>query len=204
MNPLATLPPDATRTLGELLGVSAREAVAVVLATVLMYVAFLALQRLLGQRVFSGLSSVHITVAAVLGAIVGRATLGHTPTLAAGVIALVTLFCLEGVISRLSRWGVVDRLVNNRPVLVMAGTRPVTALLDRYHVTDSELRTALRLAGVTAADQVAAVVLEPSGVLSVLRRGTPLDPGLLAGVRGAELLPTELVAGGGPGADGRA
>lgn len=194
MHPTVTLPLQTSRTLGELLGVSPREALAVAVATVLMYVALLALQRLLGQRIFSGLSSVNITVAAVLGAIVGRATMGHTPTLAAGLIALVTLFALEGFISRLSRWRAVDLLVNNRPVLVMAGPRPITAHLVRFHVTDSELRTALRLAGVTAADQVAAVILEPTGTLSVLRRGTPIDPGLLAEVRGAELLPAGLVA----------
>ena len=122
--------------------------------------------------------------------------MGHTPTLAAGVIALVTLFCLEGLISRLSRWAPVDRLVNNRPVLLMAGPRPITTHLERYHVTDTELRTALRLAGVTAAGQVAAVVLEPTGAMSVLRRVTPIDPRLLAEVRGWELVPAEVVAGG--------
>lgn len=200
--PLVTPTLDDPHTLGDLLGVTPGEALAVVVATILMYVAFLALQRLLGQRVFSGLSSVNITVAAVLGAIVGRATMGHTPTLAAGVIALVTLFCLEGLISRLSRWAPVDRLVNNRPVLLMAGPRPITTHLERYHVTDTELRTALRLAGVTAAGQVAAVVLEPTGAMSVLRRGTPIDPRLLAEVRGWELVPAEFVAGGREGTPG--
>ena len=81
--PLVTPTLDDPHTPGDLLGVTPGEALAVVVATILMYVAFLALQRLLGQRVFSGLSSVNITVAAVLGAIVGRATMGHTPTLAA-------------------------------------------------------------------------------------------------------------------------
>ena len=38
------------------------------------------------------------------------------------------------------------------------------------------------------------MTFEPSGAISVLRRGEPVDPLLLSGVVGASLVPPELLA----------
>jgi uncharacterized membrane protein YcaP (DUF421 family) len=76
------------------LGVDGPGVLAVVLSAVGIYLAFLLMVRLLGQRVLSRLSTFDAVVAVMLGAVAGRAVLGDTPTLAAGVLALGTLFAL--------------------------------------------------------------------------------------------------------------
>ena len=83
--------------------------------------------------------------------------------------------------------------MNNRAVLLMAGERVLEANLRRVHVVESELFGALRGAGVRSPDEVACVVFEAAGTISVLRRGTPVDPRLLEGVRDAHLVPADLL-----------
>jgi uncharacterized membrane protein YcaP (DUF421 family) len=170
------------------LGVDAAGALAVVLSAVGIYLAFLLMVRLLGQRVLSRLSTFDAVVAVMLGAVAGRAVLGDTPTLAAGVLGLGTLLALEAAFGRLRSWIRVSALMNNRAVLLMAGDRVLEANLRRVHVVEAELHGALRKAGVRNLGEIACVVFEASGTISVLRRGTPVDPRLLAGVRDGDLV----------------
>ena len=62
-------------------------------------------------------------------------------------------------------------------------------------MTEAELRSRLRQAGIRNTDEVAAVVLESTGAISVLRRGVLLDLALLRDVRGAEQMPSDLLSG---------
>ena len=176
------------------LGITPTAALAVVCATVLLYLSFIVLIRVLGQRVLSSLSTFDLLVVIVLGAVIGRASLGYTPTLAAGLLCLVTLVVLEGVIGQLRSGPLWGRWITSRPLLLMAGPTVLSEELSRSHVTESELRSALRQAGVRNDAEVAAVILEPTGRMSVLRRGVAVDRSMLAGVRGAELMPPELLA----------
>lgn len=81
--------------LGRLLGVTPTEGVAVVISTVVMYTVFTVVMYLWGHHLRTSESSFTIAVAALMGGIAARVTLGHTPTLAAGLIALGTLFIME-------------------------------------------------------------------------------------------------------------
>jgi uncharacterized membrane protein YcaP (DUF421 family) len=180
------------------LGVDAPGALAVVASAVGIYLAFLVLVRVFGQRVLSRLSTFDVVVAVMLGAVAGRVILGSTPTLAAGVLGLATLFLLEALLGQLRAGVRGAALMNNRALLLMAGGRVLEANLRRAHVVEAELFGALRGAGVRRPDEVACVVLEASGTLSVLKRGVPLDPRLLDGVRDAHLVPAELLRAGPP------
>ncbi|GAA2201274.1 hypothetical protein GCM10009849_25080 [Sinomonas flava] len=46
----------------------------------------------------------------------------------------------------------------------------------------------MRLSGIGSQSEVACVILEPTGEISVLRRGTPLERDMFHGVRGMEHL----------------
>lgn len=93
-----------------------------------------------------------------LGAVVGRTTLLAVPTLATGVIALVVLFVLRVLLSRLqhSRLHV---LLAPRPVVLIADGRICADAMRRAGVSDDDLRQRLRLAGITARSQVGLAVL---------------------------------------------
>lgn len=178
----------------ELLFITAPQALAVVISTVLMYLTSVFLMRVLGQRAVTGLSTFDVAAVVVLGAITGRATMGHTPTLAGGIIALVTLFSLQAVMGmfRLTKRG--DALINNHPVVLMSGKEILMDNLHHNHLTEAELWTALRTAGVRNDDEIAAVILEPTGQFSVMRRGFLIDRKILVGVRDADKIAEHFIA----------
>lgn len=178
----------------ELLWISPIEAVAVVIATTGMYLTLVLIVRVLGQRVLSGMSGFDFAAVVAFGSVLGRAALGETPRLAGGLVALITLVFLQGLAGQLRarKWGA--RAVTSRPVLLMAGSEVCADQLRRCHVQPSELQSKLRLAGVRHFDEVAAVVFETSGAVSVLKRGQVIDPRLLSGVVGGSLVPLDLLA----------
>ncbi len=75
-------------------------------------------------------------------------------------------------------------------MILMVDGRMVEENLAQTRVTPSDVRSKLREANVLDPSEVKAVVLETTGDISVLH-GDPasrLDPGLLEGVSGVELL----------------
>lgn len=168
------------------------EALTVVISTAALYWGFILIIRLLGQRALAQISSPDLATVVALGAVIGRAALGYTPTLGAGLLALATLFAMQALAGQVRRLSLYPRGLNNVPWLLMAGSKPVTDNLRRTHLSEEDLLAKIRLSGVRHRNQVACVILEPTGQISVLTRGVALDRGLLADVRGIEQMPDEL------------
>ncbi len=165
------------------LGITWVEALSVVVSSVGIYLLLLILIRVLGQRSVANLSSFDFGAVVAVGAILGRTALLQRPTLAAGVIALTTLFIMQAVLGYLGRRRRIDRLINRSPVLLMAGSQLLRDNLRTNHIVEDELRQALRLAGIRQLAEVASVILERNGRVSVIRAGQPIDPWLLADVQ---------------------
>jgi uncharacterized membrane protein YcaP (DUF421 family) len=178
----------------DLLTVTPKVATSVVISTIVMYLAMVVLVRMLGPRLISGLSGFDLAALIAFGAIIGRTALGLLPTLSSGLIALATLVVLQSVLGRLrgNRFGLA--LVDHHPMLLMAGGRMLVDNMARAHVMPNEVQSRLRMAGARNLDEVAAVVLETNGAVSVLKRGELVDPQLLSGVVGASEVPAELMA----------
>jgi uncharacterized membrane protein YcaP (DUF421 family) len=175
------------------IGITPTGALSVVLAAGVLYGAFVVATRVLGQRVLAGLAGFDLAVVMFFGAVLGRATLGPWPTLTGGLIALTTLFLLQALVGQVRRRPLWNTVINNQPALLMAGPEVLEDQLERFHITRDELNAALRRAGVRRPAEVAAVVLEATGTLSVLRTGESLDPDLLSDVRGVDRLPPGLL-----------
>lgn len=163
------------------LGISGLIAVEVIVATAGVYLAFLFLVRILGPRVLAPTSPYDVGCVIALGAIVGRTSLLATPSLAAGVIALVTLFVLQRVIGAGHRARRIRWFISREPVALVVDGQIQAANARRVRIDDDELRQLLRLAGVGAVHDVRYAILERNGQLSVLR-GADLDPWLVADV----------------------
>jgi uncharacterized membrane protein YcaP (DUF421 family) len=174
--------------------ISPLEALEVVASATGVYLAFLLLVRLFGQRSIARMSTFDIAIVLTLGSAAGRVITGYTPTLTAGVVALVTLFVLRWLAQQAARTRLGAALLRDRPVLLMAGGALLEETLGRARVTAEEVLEALRVAGVRNRDEVACVVLEATGAVSVTKRGAPLERGLFAGLRDAERIPAELFA----------
>ena len=182
--------------LGYYLGIHPWGAIATVVATALLYFSFAWVLRLRGQRIFSSPSSLDLAVVSVIGAIVGRATMGRNPTLVGGAIALATLLLCEHLAGRVRR-AVGDESRRHRAVAVVVDGQVDHEALRSLGVDETALWSALRTSGVGSADDAALVVLEPHGQFSVLRAGTLIDDGALTGVRGADDVRRRWAAAGG-------
>lgn len=170
------------------LSLTPAEAVEVVVSTTLIYWVFIILVRVLGQGPLARVSSYGLASAVAAGSIVGRAALGYTPDLAAGALALVTLFLMHALAGQVQRRTRPRRVLDSPPLLLMAGSEVLHENLRRSHLVEGDLWPRLRLAGIADPADVACVVLEPTGEISVLRRGVRLDRTAFEGVRGAERL----------------
>lgn len=171
------------------LGVDAAAAVGVALSAVVLYLVFTVVLRTWGQRLYANRSGTGLAVVLVLGAIIGRSMLGPEATLVGGLIVLVTLLLLEAFFGSGRRSG----LIGHRSAIVIFSHGEIDRdLLRRFHLNERVIWTRLRQAGVTHLDDVAGIVLETDGNLSILKSGVAVDPRLLTNVRGAEkLLPTD-------------
>ena len=176
------------------LGLTPLQALAVVASTVALYFFFVIMYRVIGQRLFVKMNGFDMLLVIVMGAIVGRAMMGHTPTFAAGVLVMVVLLFLEFFFGTLSGHPRLGRMINNQPVLLMADGEYIREELRRTHITTSDINARIRAAGLPSKDEVAALVLERTGDMSLLRKGTPIDPSLVAEVRSGFRIPRELLA----------
>jgi uncharacterized membrane protein YcaP (DUF421 family) len=165
------------------LGIDPLAAVRVVVATVAMYLLFVALVRISGQRSLVALSGYELACVAASGAVLGRTTLLEVPTLGTGVVALTTLFAVQRLLGRCRRSRAVRRLLDRDPVLLMDAGGMQHEAMRRVRVTEDEVRQRLRLAGIGDPREVGWVVLERSGQISVVRASSGLDPALLTDVR---------------------
>ncbi|MGN7202479.1 phosphatase PAP2 family protein [Arthrobacter sp. SAFR-044] len=170
----------------EELTLTPQQALEVILSTAGMYFALMVLVRLLGQRVLARVARSDLAIIVALGAVIGRAALGYTPTLGAGLLALLCLFGLQAFAGKLKRWRAAERFLQDRPVLLMSGSTVIHENLHKVHLAEAELWPTLRVAGVRNLDEVACVVLETTGEISVLRRGADLDPRIMADIPGAD------------------
>jgi uncharacterized membrane protein YcaP (DUF421 family) len=179
--------------LSHYLGLPPMGAVAIIVSTVLLYAAFTLVLSRLGQRLYASPSSLELAVVTVLGAIVGRAILGHVPTLSGGLLALATLFTLELLAGRVRRTERMQARRRHRATAVMIHGRVDRPELRKHGLDEAALWGALRLAGVAHPAEVALVVLERGGKFSVIRAGREMHPSVLMGVRHADQLRGQLI-----------
>lgn len=160
--------------------ISLDEALAVMTASAGIYVAFVVLIRLLGARTLTSLSVVDVAAIVAIGAIIGRTTLLDHPRLVTGALALTVFFTLQWLFGRLRRIRLVDRLINPQPVVLVSDGVLLHGALRKSHVTEHEVRHAARVAGVSSLAEVAYMVVEPNGVITVLRADRDVDEWLIA------------------------
>ncbi|SMX88080.1 DUF421 domain-containing protein [Brevibacterium antiquum] len=172
-------------------GLDGIDAVRIIVSSIAFYIGIILLVRVFGQRTLASLSSFDLASIIALGAIIGRAILGDTPTLFAGLLALATLLMLQALTGKARHFHQIASIVNSPAIVLMAGGELLTDNLARAHVDPAEVYSKLRMAGIRHRAEVACVILEPTGQISVTRRGAPIDDELLRGVIGAERIPRE-------------
>lgn len=134
----------------------------------LAYAVLVVVLRISGARTLSKLNAFDLVVTVALGSTLATVLLNTSVTLAEGVLALVALVVLQLVVSASSvRWRVVERLVKSDPVLLYRRGF-LRGPMRRARVAEDEMRQAARGTGKGSLEDVAAIVLETDGTLSVL------------------------------------
>lgn len=163
--------------------ISPETALTVVLTTIGVYLGFVVLVRLVGPRSLTSISSFDFAGVVAFGSVIGRTILLEDPTLMIALVGLATLFTLQGVLGLLRQNPRLDRWLNGAPVLLALDGRLLEANMSSAHVVESEIRQALRRAGVHGLAEVKCVVLERNGAISVVTTRHEVDPWLLEDLR---------------------
>ena len=105
----------------------------------------------------------------ILARTVGPAITSNDSSLTTAAVAACTLVGLTVVIDRIVfRSRGAERLVEGRPIPLVRDGRVIVDNLAREHLTEQQLRSALRSENIAGPEEVEAAYLEPSGKISVI------------------------------------
>lgn len=149
--------------------------------------AVIALTRLNGLRSFSKMTSFDFALTVATGSIIAATVLNIDQHIWIGLMSLTAVFVVQAIVSkiRFSSDGF-QKFTENEPLLLLENGKFLTENLTKSNVTKGDIYGKLREANALSMSQVLAVVLEPTGDISVLHCGsgdTQLDAEILTGVR---------------------
>ncbi len=147
------------------------------------YVALVLVLRASGKRTLGQLNAFDFIVTVALGSTLATILLSADVTFAQGITALVLLASLQFIVAWLSaRWPRVRSVVTAKPVALVIDGHLQTNQLRRNRLTESEVLQAIRSTGTGAISDIAAVVLETNGNLSVIPHSALGNGSALSGV----------------------
>jgi uncharacterized membrane protein YcaP (DUF421 family) len=140
--------------------------------------------RMIGLRAFSKMTAFDFVATVAIGSLLAGAAQSTSWTaFLQAILAMASLLGVQYTTARLRKAsGTFERIVQNRPVLLMQDGQILRPALHVTRVAEDDLIAKLREANVLRMEDVRAVVLETTGDISVLH-GAALQPRLLSGVR---------------------
>jgi len=147
---------------------SATSLYAIILTAIGIYICTIVYTRLAGKRSFSKMSSFDFAMTVAIGSILASTILSKSTSLLQGAIGLASVYVLQLFVALLRRNKQFQKLVDNKPVLLMDGQEILHENLKKSHVTLDDLKSKLREANVLELSQVRAVIFEATGDIAVL------------------------------------
>ena len=145
--------------------------------TPLAYAGLVVALRVAGKRTLSQLNVFDWVVTVALGSALATVVITPDVALAHGMLAIAGLIGLQVAVSFVtSRWEGARNVVTAEPVLLVRDGEILDGAMRRERVAESELLQALREAGHSRVEDVAAVVLETNGAFTVLGEGAAGAP----------------------------
>ena len=151
------------------------------------YITVVVLLRTTGKRTLAKLNAFDLVVTVALGSTLATILLSQDVSWTEGALALALLAVLQTVVA----WGTTRRpnlrqFVTARPTLVLRDGEPLQDALRAERMSLDEIRQAVRSSGSGDLADVAAVVLESDGSLSVIPAKKYGAGSALEGVAGTE------------------
>lgn len=140
------------------------------------YATLLLLLRIAGKRTLAKLNAFDFIVTVALGSTLAAVLLNSSVAWVEGLAALTVLVLLQLLVALVtSRVPGARNLVTARPTVLLQDGRLDEAALRSSRIAPAEVRQAVRGSGHGDLSQMAAVVLETDGSLSVIPRSTSGD-----------------------------
>ena len=168
------------------LGLEPVRIIVVIFAAVGIYLAFMVLVKIFGSRVLTSMTASDAVIVIMFGSVAGRVIVGNPPTLMAGIIGLTTLMTLEAAFGTIREYIGWSRYLDRAPILLMRDGTTDPALLRRAHMTEHDINSAVRKAGLARREDVHLMILEPTGQISVIKAGQPYDPEVFRNIVGLD------------------
>ena len=150
------------------------------------YATVVVVLRLSGKRTLSKLNAFDLVVSVALGSTLATILLNSDVSWAEGATALALLAALQFVVAwTTTRLPGGRSVVTARPTLLLDDGRLLHDALRQQRVTEDEIRQAVRATGSGDLGDIAAVVLESDGSMSVISAAQAGDRSALDGVRRA-------------------
>lgn len=125
-----------------------------------------------------------LVVTVALGSTLATVLLSKDVALAEGLLAFALLISLQFAVTWSSvraRW--VRRLATGEPIMLLYDGKFLPTALVQARITEDEIRSAIRSAGLDSLEKVHAVILETDGSFSVVQPGG--SGSSLVGVKGS-------------------
>ncbi|WP_347756139.1 YetF domain-containing protein [Agrococcus sp. ProA11] len=133
------------------------------------YAVLILVLRLSGKRTLSQLNAFDFIVTVALGSTLATVLLSSEVSWTEGVVALGLLAGLQFAIAWLStRWQPLRKAITSSPQVLLRNGEFDSAALRAARLTEAEVRQAVRSSGVGDLADVALVVLETNGSISVI------------------------------------
>lgn len=149
------------------------------------YIALMLVLRLSGKRTLSQLNAFDFVVTVALGSTLATVLLSSEVSWTEGVVALALLAGLQFAIAWITtRWQPLRKLITSSPQVLLRDGVIDAAALRAARLTEAEVRQAVRSSGVGDLADVAVVVLETNGSISVISESQRGDGSALRDLTG--------------------
>lgn len=144
----------------------------VIRATVIFFALYL-IVRLLGKRELAQLTPFELIVLVVTGDLIQQGVTHNDFSLTGSILAVATFAFWASVLSwitYLSRRA--ERVLDGEPRVIVRSGRILRENLHHDRLTEAEIQSEMRLAGIAHVSEVAWGILEPKGKISFIKRET--------------------------------
>ncbi|MFP4092819.1 MAG: DUF421 domain-containing protein [Cyclobacteriaceae bacterium] len=158
----------------------------VFLTAALFYLITIAASKVAGIRSFTKTSGFEFLITLAMGALLASTVIDNKVSIMEGTVGLATLYVMQLLIAFMRRkWKFITYFVDSRPILLMENGQFLDKNMKKARITKMEINSKLRGYDIKQYKQVRAVVMEPSGTISVIKEDPehPLDSSLMEGVR---------------------
>lgn len=164
----------------------------IVVVALCAYVGLVVLLRISGKRTLSKMNAFDFVVTVALGSTLATIILSKDVSILAGVTALAMLIGLQWIVAwTCAHSGTADHIVKSEPTIILWRGQILHDVIRRERLSIEEVRAAIRTSGKGRIEEIAAIVMETTGDLSIISElpstkdatalprlpsGQPIDP----------------------------